>query len=242
MQTQSANLNARQIGVLLRGEPERIDPWIRHPAAGQFTLHVLWIFVGAGSYGAAMGVWRDPVQGLYTAIKLPLILLLITAGNALLNAMLAPLLSLNLTFRQSFHAILMSFSIAAAILGSFSLLSAFVIWNTPPLTIGVQLTGITYSSIQLSHVLVIAFAGIVANLKLRQWLEQLGGSRAAARRVLLAWLAGNLFLGSQLCWILRPLVGSPDLPVEFLRPTAFQGGFFEAVFHNFVNLFLFVFR
>jgi hypothetical protein len=242
MQNQSANLDVRQISVLLRGEPERIDPWIRHPAAGQFALHVIWIFVGAGCYGAAMGMWRDPLQGLYTAIKLPLILLLITVGNALLNAMLAPLLGLNITFRQSFYAILMSFSMAATILGSFSLLSAFVIWNTPPLSLDLRVAGITYSSIQLSHVAVIAFAGIVANLRLLQWLGQLGGNRAAAGRVLLAWLVGNLFLGSQLSWILRPFVGSPDLPVEFLRPTAFQGGFFETVFNAFVNLFLLVFR
>jgi LmbE family N-acetylglucosaminyl deacetylase len=38
-----------------------------------------------------------------------------------------------------------------------------------------------------------------------------------AWRVISAWLAANLFLGSQLSWILRPFIGSPGLPVEFLR-------------------------
>ena len=65
---------------------------------------------GAGLYGAAMGCWRDPMQALYTAIKFPLIILLTAAGNAMLNAMLAPLLGLNISFRQSFLAILMSFT------------------------------------------------------------------------------------------------------------------------------------
>ena len=71
----------------------------------------------------------------------------------------------------------------------------------------------------LTHVAVIAFAGMTGNVRLFQLLAQLGGSRAVALRVLLAWLAGNLFLGSQLSWILRPFIGSPTLPVEFFRAT-----------------------
>jgi hypothetical protein len=241
MQAQTGNLDARQIGVLLRGEPERIDPWIRQPGAGHLVLHLAWIIVGAGIYGAAVGMWRGGEQALYTAIKLPLIILLTALANALLNGMLAPLLGLNITLRQSFFAILTSFSISAAILGAFSPLVAFIIWNTPPLVIGLQISGVTYGSILLAHVIVIAFAGTVANLRLSQWLRQLGGTPAAARRVLCAWLAGNLFLGSQLSWILRPFVGSPGLPVEFLRPNALHGSFYETIFRTFVDLFLFLF-
>ena len=50
-----------------------------------------------------------------------------------------------------------------------------------------------------------------------------------ARRVLLSWLAGNLLLGSQLAWMLRPFIGSPKLSVQFLRPDFLRGNFFEAV-------------
>jgi hypothetical protein len=50
--------------------------------------------------------------------------------------------------------------------------------------------------------------------------------------VLLVWLAGNLFLGSQLSWILRPFIGSPNLPVEFFRATALHGNFYENVFQS----------
>ena len=72
---------------------------------------------GAGLYGAAMGWWRDPLQALYTGIKLPLVILLTTLGNALLNGMLAPLLGLNVTFRQSLGAILMSFAVTSVVPG-----------------------------------------------------------------------------------------------------------------------------
>ena len=123
----------RQVSVLLRGETERIVPWTERWDARRVALHVAIILAGAGLYGAAMGWWRDPQQAWYVAIKLPLIVLLTAAGNGLLNAMLAPLLGLNIPFRQSFLAILMSFSIACAILGSFSPLAAFMVWNAPPM-------------------------------------------------------------------------------------------------------------
>jgi hypothetical protein len=194
------------------------------------------IVVGAGFYGAAMGSWRAPLQALYVAIKFPLIILLTTLGNAMLNAMLAPLLGINLSVRQSFLAILMSFTIASAILGSFSPVTAFLVWNTPPLTSDASMWNGTYSMIQLTHVGVIAFAGVVANLRLVQLLRELSGDATKARRVLVAWLAGNFFLGSQLSWILRPFIGSPALPVQFLRETALKGNFYENVFNTLLHL------
>jgi hypothetical protein len=93
-----------------------------------------------------------------------------------------------------------------------------------------------YGFIKLAHVVVIAFAGIAGNVRLFQLLAQLGGNRAVAWRVLFAWLAVNLFLGSQLTWIARPLIGSPQLPVVFLRDTAFQGNFYEDVFQTLLQL------
>jgi hypothetical protein len=101
---------------------------------------------------------------------------------------------------------------------------------------GPRQQGTTYTVIQLTHVAVIAFAGVTANLRLLQLLRELSGNVTVARRVLFAWLAGNLFFGSQLSWILRPFIGSPGLEVEFLRKTAFQGNFYETVFQSVVSL------
>jgi hypothetical protein len=236
MREQSEKLNPHEISTLLRGELATIAGWIERYSARRFALHVAVIIFGAGFYGAAMGWWRDPQQAFYVAVKLPLIILLTTVGNALINAMLAPLLGLNIPFRQSFAAIVMSFAIASAILGAFSPLIAFMIWNAPPISTA-GISGSTYDFILLTHVLVIALAGVTGNVRLFQLLAQLGGSRAVALRVQFAWLAGNLFLGSQLSWILRPFIGSPTLPVEFFRKTAFHGNFFEAVFHSLRQIF-----
>lgn len=225
-----------QIPVLLRGEPAPIEAWLRRVGLSQMILFLAVIALGSSAYGAAMGYWRDPLQGYYTAAKFPLIVLLTAFGNALLNGMIAPLLGLNIGFRQSFLAILMSFTIAAAILGAFSPLAFYLVWNTPPVTIHSSALS-SHSLILLTHVGVIAFAGIVANVRLLQLLRQLSGSRVVGAKILLAWLAGNLFLGSQLSWIFRPFIGSPGLPVQFLRDDALQGNFYEAVFRAARHLF-----
>ena len=133
--------------------------------------------------------------------------------------------------------VLMSFTIAAAILGSFAPIVFFIIWNTPSLAGQTVISTATYNFVQLTQVVIIAFAGLAANMRLLQLLQALGGSERIARKVLVAWLAGNLFFGSQLCWILRPFIGSPGLPVEFLRSNAFQGNFYETVVRAISHLF-----
>jgi len=236
VQSQAAISNPTELGTLLRGEAETLSGWAAQFESRRFAFHVAVILAGAGLYGAAMGWWRAPEQALYVGIKFPLILLLTTLGNALLNAMLAPLLGLNITLRQSLLAVLMSFAITSAILGAFSPLLAFVVWNAPPMSPDVKST-LPYALIKLTHVVVIAFAGIAGNVRLFQLLTQLGGSKAVAKRVLLAWLAVNLFLGSQLTWIARPFIGAPQLPVAFLREGALKGNFYENVFQTITGLF-----
>src|SRR6266404_9602472 len=132
--TATTNSLLSEITVLLRGEAAPISAWTEQWNGRRLAVCLAVIVVGAGLYGAAMGYWRAPQQAFYVAIKFPLIIILTTFGNALLNAMLAPLLGLNISFRQTCLAILMSFTIASAILGSFSPLAAFVIWNSPAMT------------------------------------------------------------------------------------------------------------
>ncbi len=238
MKTEAVTPDAGQIAMLLRGEAEPITQWLEQWNPRRALLYLGVIFVGAGIYGAGMGIWRAPQQAVYTAIKFPLILLLTTLGNALLNGMLAPLLGLNLRFHQSLQAILISFAIAAAVLGAFSPLIFFLVWNLPPMTAAVPADAATYNFLIVAHVAIIAFAGVAANWRLMQLLRRLSGDAGVARRVFFAWLAVNLLLGSQLGWILRPFFGSPSLEVQFLRDYPLQGNFYESVFRAVRDLFL----
>ena len=220
-----------EVPVLLRGERQHLANWVKTMELERVLVLVGAMVLGSGLYGAAMGSWRGEGQMFCTGLKFPMILLLTSLGTALLNGMLAPLLGLNLGLRQSVLAVLMSFAIAALVLGGFSPLLLFLTWTVPPLTTGAAVPEFTYALLRLTHVLAIGFAGAAANLRLLQVLEQLAGDRRVARRVLGAWLLSNLLLGSQLVWILRPLIGSPHLPVQFLRANAFEGNFYETVFH-----------
>lgn len=215
-------------GPLLRGDAEVIAGWIT-PMTPRTTLRQIFVIVvGAGAFGAAMGSWRAPEQAAWSAMKLPFVFLATAAGNALINGMLAPLLGINLRLRESFGAVLTSFTLAAVILGGFSPVMVFLVCNLPDPLPGVELSQLASSVMLLSLVGGIAFAGVVANVRLLQLLRKLGGT-AAAWRILWAWLAVNFLLGSQISWICRPFVGRATAPVVFLTEHPLESNFFEGV-------------
>ncbi len=215
----------RRFRALLRGEPQTVVDWIDDRGARGLLSCIGVIVVGCGLYGATVGLWRSPLQAVYVAVKIPLVIMLTAAGNAVLNGMLAQLLGTGLSFRQTSLAIVMSFAVAAVILGSLSPLVLFLVVNTPPLS-----NGDTGGDVMLvSLVAAIAFAGVVANVRLLGLIEYASRSRTVALQTLFAWLAGNLLLGSQIAWVLRPYIGSPDSAVEFLRAEPWRGNFFETL-------------
>ncbi len=220
----------RSVGAFLRAEPERLREWIMCRRPHLVFYCIAAIVIGAGSYGMVMGSWRNALQAFYTGVKLPLVILLTTLGNGLLNGMLAPLLGLNVTFRQSLSVVLMSFAVTSIVLGALSPVALFIVFNTPPLTAGTTISSPEYALLQLTLAVFVALAGVMGNLRLVPLLREWAGSTTVARNVLLAWLAGNLFLGSQICWVLRPFIWEANRPVEFIGQNCFQGSFFETIF------------
>jgi hypothetical protein len=218
------------IRKLCRGVPEELAGLIK--SAGNDCLYSCFIIVVLCSsvYGMSVGIWRSPLQSLYVAIKFPLLIVMVTVGNALINSMFAKILGARLTFKESFIAVLMSFTIASVILASFAPLMICLIWNTPP--VSDPNSAISHQGILLFNVFSIAFAGVVSNLHLYKLILHLTESKTESKRIIFAWLAVNLLLGSQLSWIMRPFIGGPKGAVEFLRENAFDGNFFEAVFHS----------
>jgi hypothetical protein len=225
-----ASLHPRFVSVFLRADAGTFYDWVTRRQSQLIAFCILAIVAGAGTYGAVMGSWSSPLQALYAGIKLPLVILLTTLGNGMLNGMLAPLLGLNATFRQSLLVVLMTFAVAAMILGALSPVALFVVWNTPALTAATHEWSPEYGFLQLTLAVFVAYAGIVGNMRLLPMLSQWTASLGVARRVLFAWLAGNLFLGSQICWVLRPFVWDPDGPPQFIGRQYLHGSFFETVF------------
>jgi len=207
------------------------DPVVAARAVGELRLFCCGVILVASSiYGATVGWWQASMQGFYAALKFPVLIFATVGGNALLNWMLAQVIGLTMSFRESWLAILMSFVIATLILAAFAPVSLFLAWSAPAVS-SVDADQ-AYSVVLLTHVVVIAYAGVAANVRLLQLLRVLNGSREAARRVLLAWLTGNLLVGTQVSWIISPFIGSPHKPLMFIQEHPFQRNFFEYAYER----------
>jgi len=97
-------------------------------------------------------------------------------------------------------------------------------------------TEISYNFLLVLHTSFIAYAGILGNYKLYALLSRLVPTKRLAVQTVLAWLAGNLFLGAQISYILRPFFGSPEIDIQFLRDNPMEGNFFEAFFSSLSRL------
>ncbi|MDA7598011.1 hypothetical protein N8813_03685 [bacterium] len=214
--------------ALTRGESNRLSGWLTGVGAEtRLLLCVVTIFCGVGIYGASVGLWRSPLMASYVGVKLPCIIFITLAVNGMINGMLALLLGTVLSFRQTLQAILMSFTVFALIVGSLSPITLGMALNLPgPESSEAESA---HRQLLLTHTALIAFAGIISTQKLFGILETFSGSKSIALRTLIAWLAGNLFVGAQVGYILRPIFGSPALTIEFLRPDAMQGNFYETI-------------
>jgi hypothetical protein len=193
------------------------------------------IFAGVGAYGASIGAWQGPLMALYVGIKLPLVILATLSVNALLNGILAQILGTGLSFRQTWLALLTSFSVFALIVGSLS-----------PVTMGMALdmpgpdsprAGPTHRALLLTHTAIIAFAGCIATWRLMRLFGNFTAKRSA-RNAVCALIVGNLFAGAQIAFLFRPIFGQPGLEIEFLRPDMMEGNFYESVWWAFKHTIL----
>ena len=219
---------------LCRGDPEVLCGWLEKDKASKIYSCLFWTIFGSSIYGSTIGIWRAPLQATYVAIKFPLLILLVTTGNALINGMLAQLYGARISFRQSYLSVLMSFSAASIILLSLSPLSYFLVYSCHPM--GSEGAEYAHRIIILFDVLVIAFSGILSNINLYRLLDHITGSKNKGKQIIFSWLAVNLLLGGQLSWIMRPFIGTPKVPVEFMRDNALDGNFFESVIESVVKL------
>ena len=214
--------------TLLRGEPDDLAEMLRHHSASTVLRPcVVAIVIGCGMYGASLGLWRAPLMAFFVGLKMPLLIFLTLMVNGLLNGILALVLGSGLSFRQTLTACLMCFAIFAMLVGSLSPIVIGMVLDAPPA--GQPGAESWYRMFLLMHTAVIAFAGIVSNHKLLRLLQSFAGSPAIGWRTLIAWLAGNLFVGAQLSYNLRPFFGNPDLPVQLVRDNPFDGNFYIAV-------------
>jgi hypothetical protein len=208
---------------------------VSHVQANRRLWHIgVWAtavtVIGGAIYGFSFGLWRAPEQAIYSAIKLPLLLLAVVAASAVINGVFALLLRSGIGVLQGTVAILLSFSVAVLILAALAPVAMLLALSVPGPEMAATRPAETYRTAELVlffHIIVIGACGVVGNFRLYRLLKRLAPTPAIARRVLLSWILVDGIVGSQLSWILRPFLCKPHLSPEFFRDSALDGNFFE---------------
>lgn len=224
------------IGALCRGEEGLLSRWITGEEGGSFFYCLVLIVAGCSAYGFTIGMRNGWEMALYVAIKLPAIIIITVTLNGLLNGMLSLLFGSGIGFLESQKFLLIGFALMSAILGSLSPISFFATINLPlPGTPG---SHAIHGANLLLHTCLIAYGGIQAHARLLAYVKKFALTSSAGTRTFFGWLAGNLFVGAQVSWTLRPYFLTPGFQIEFLRPDLFDGNFYESVYRTFLRLFL----
>jgi hypothetical protein len=170
-------------------------------------------------YGAFMGSYSldSPeriLMSLYSAVKVPILIL----GTSVVC--LPAFFAFNTVagLRADFGA-----AIRAVLAGQAALTVALV--SLAPLTAVVYASGVDYRSALLFNAAMFTVATGFAQAVMRRRYRPLIEARPGHRLMLWLWVVLYAFVGVQMGWMLRPFIGSPDLPVTFFRQEPFSNAY-----------------
>jgi hypothetical protein len=180
------------------------------PAQAQFTLWLaFWSALLLALYGGCMGFAGGFRQSIASALKTPLVFLLSLAVCFPVLHVVATLADLKLTLLSSVSLAMVAVTLNALLLACFAPLVLFF--------------GISsdYDFMKLLHVAVFSVCGVFSSVILQQELRgasmQQGLPAAQGGTMFMLWIATYGFVGLQMAWTLRPLIGEPHLPFQWLR-------------------------
>ena len=180
-------------------------------ASMRLRLLVIYVLLGGMAYGAVVGAFPGhhgprPLQMLFSAVKVPL-LLLVSFGLTLPSFFVLNTLA---GLRGDFHLALRAIVSTQAAL-------AIILAGLGPLTAVWYLSSANYPAATLFNGLMFAIASFSAQWPLRRRYEPLIRRNPRHRVMLVAWLVVYVFVAIQMAWVLRPFLGDPDRPTAFFR-------------------------
>jgi hypothetical protein len=188
---------------------------------------VLLAVAGSAVFGLLLGgASGEPWLAVFAMLKLPLLLLFTTALCVPSFFVVHSVLGL----RDDFGAAMAGLWSAQATLGiTLAALAPFVAFAT--LSIGNEFT------LTLADALLLGVGTIAAQQMLARHYKPLIARDARHRITLRGWLVLYAFTGVQLAWVLRPFRGTAGLPVQFLRPEAFEQNAYVVLFEHVARAF-----
>ncbi|QDU79872.1 hypothetical protein Pla110_15910 [Polystyrenella longa] len=191
------------------------------------TLPLLVLILG-GWYGTVMGSYggfggERLWQVLYSATKVPLLLLATFSISLPSFFVLNTLAGLRADFGRVFSALLATQAGMTLILAALSPYTA--LW---------YLSFESYTQAILFNGVMFGIASFAAQFILLKFYNPLIRENKLHRLMLVLWLVLYAFVGIQMGWVLRPFIGSPDEAIEFFRENSW-GNAYERVFQIFLR-------
>ncbi|XVJ58236.1 MAG: hypothetical protein HEQ23_02085 [Tepidisphaera sp.] len=193
---------------------------IAEPRLAVTTRTLLAVVLIAGSIaGAAVGAFAfdapERLLGvLYTALKVPLLLLATAAITLPGFFVICTVLRLREDWPEALGAILRGQAAMACTLASLA-----------PITLFVYASGISYRGALLWNVLTFTFAAMVAQAIMKRAYAPLIARNPLHRRMSVLWTVLYAFVGIQMGWTLRPFIGSPGAFPTFFREEPFTNAY-----------------
>ncbi len=183
-----------------------------------FVNSNLSILILSAIYGATMGIYGGGLQILYSAMKVPMLLLVSLYVSIPSYYVLYSLLGGKRTLGQTAMLLLLGFTIMSTVLIAFVPVNLFFILTSPR-------SHETHDFTALLNIAIFTLGGFFALTHFVKGAETL--YRGSSENWKPAFILGSIvlmFVGTQLAWVLRPFFNYYEL---FIRPV--EGNFYTAI-------------
>ena len=199
---------------------------------------VAFVALTTGVYGAVLAAWRSPRMAAYVAVKLPMVFVGTTFTVSVFCWMSSLAAGAELRYREVLGAVFAAMSVAGAILLALAPVVLFFILSGAPDVGDREALRFAHACLMLVHIAVLGGAGVAGNMALVRLLRQRVPPRCRLSLMLVLWLLAFALVGCQFGWMMRPIVGSPNIAVEFLRADALDSNFLESLFGQIIPHFI----
>ena len=195
---------------------------------------VLIVVLSTAAYGAVLAAWRSPLMAAYVAVKLPVVFVATTLVVSAFCWAAGLLCRAGLRYREVLGAVFSAMAVAGSILLAISPVVLYFVFSGAPDAGTREEMRFAHATMMMVHILVLACAGATGNLVLCRALRRRVPPACRLAPMVALWIASFAVVGCQLGWIMRPLVGSPNIAVEFLRADALDSNFLESLFRQII--------
>ena len=195
---------------------------------------VLIVVLSTAAYGAVLAAWRSPLMTAYGAVKLPVVFVATTLVVSAFCWAAGLLCRAGLRYREVLGAVFSAMAVAGSILLALSPVVLYFVFSGAPDAGTREEMRFAHATMMMVHILVLACAGATGHLVLCRALRRRVPPACRLAPMVALWIASFAVVGCQLGWIMRPLVGSPNIAVEFLRSDALDSNFLESLFRQII--------